>query len=165
MFETIALLSFVLTGLLLALAHPLTLVVLGPEWEAAAVIFANFTIAALTYPPTSASTWLFASQGRGKDWVLASSVVSVVTLCSFLVGLPFGARRCSDILFGRVCPNTGAICLLRGRPARYGKRERPLDRKLAAFACLGSGLRHDLVCTYLCFECSFLDPITLCALL
>src|SRR5437870_5630764 len=65
-FEAIALMSFLLTGLLLALAHPLTLVVLGPKWEAAAVIFANFTIAALTYPPTSASTWLFASQGRGK---------------------------------------------------------------------------------------------------
>jgi O-antigen/teichoic acid export membrane protein len=89
-FEAIALLSFLFTGLLLALAHPLTLVVLGPKWEAAAVIFANFTIAALTYPPTSASTWLFASQGRGKDWVLASSIVSIVTLCSFLVGLPFG---------------------------------------------------------------------------
>jgi O-antigen/teichoic acid export membrane protein len=89
-FEAIALLSFLLTGLLLALAYPLTLVVLGPKWEAAAVIFANLTIAALIYPPTSASTWLFASQGRGKDWVLVSSIVSIVTLCSFVVGLPFG---------------------------------------------------------------------------
>ena len=89
-FEAIALMSFLLTGLLLALAHPLTLAVLGPKWEAAAVIFANLTIAALTYPPTSASTWLFASQGRGKDWVLASSIISIVTFSSFLVGLPFG---------------------------------------------------------------------------
>ncbi len=89
-FEAIALMSFLLTGLLLPLAHPLTLVVLGPKWEAAAVIFAAFTVAAMTYPPTSAATWLFASQGRGKDWVLASSIVSSVTLCSFLVGLPFG---------------------------------------------------------------------------
>ena len=143
--------SFLFTGLLLALAHPLTLVVLGPKWEAAAVIFANFTIAALTYPPTSASTWLFASQGRGKDWVLASSIVSIVTLCSFLVGLAIRSRRCSDILFGLVCPNTGAICLLHGRPARSGKRERSLDRMLAASACLGSGLRHDLVLHVLLF--------------
>jgi O-antigen/teichoic acid export membrane protein len=89
-FEAIALMSFLFTGLFLALAYPLTLVVLGPKWEAAAVIFANFTIAALAYPITSASTWLFASQGRGKDWVLASSIVSGVTLCSFLIGLPFG---------------------------------------------------------------------------
>ena len=89
-FEAVALMSFLLTGLLLPLAHPLTLVVLGPKWEAAAVIFAALTFAAMTYPLTSASTWLFASQGRGKDWVLASSIVSSVTLCSFLVGLPFG---------------------------------------------------------------------------
>jgi O-antigen/teichoic acid export membrane protein len=89
-FEAIALISFLFTGLFLALARPITLAVLGPKWEAAIVIFAGFTIAALSYPLTSASTWLFASQGRGKDWVLTSSIVSGVTLCSFLVGLPFG---------------------------------------------------------------------------
>lgn len=89
-FEAIALLTFVFAGLLLALSYPVTLAVLGPKWESAAVIFAGFTIAALSYPLTTASTWLFASQGRGKDWVLTSSIVSTVTLCSFLVGLPFG---------------------------------------------------------------------------
>jgi len=89
-FEPVALVSFLSTGLFLALAQPLTLAVLGPKWEAAAGIFAALTVAAMTYPPTSASTWLFASQGRGKDWVLASSIVSIATLSSFLVGLPFG---------------------------------------------------------------------------
>ena len=89
-FEAIALISFLFTGLFLALSYPLTLVVLGPKWEAATVIFASFTMAALAYPLTTASSWLFASQGRGRDWVLNSSIVSTVTLCSFLVGLPFG---------------------------------------------------------------------------
>jgi len=63
--------------------------VLGPKWEAAAVIFAGFTIAALAYPLITAARWLFATQGRGKDWLVASSFVSAITLCSFLVGLPF----------------------------------------------------------------------------
>jgi O-antigen/teichoic acid export membrane protein len=89
-FEAIALLSFLFTGMFLALSHPLTLAVLGPKWKDAAVIFAGFTMAALAYPLTMASTWLFASQGRGKDWMVASSIVSGVTLCSFVIGLPFG---------------------------------------------------------------------------
>jgi O-antigen/teichoic acid export membrane protein len=89
-FETIALVSFLFTGLFLALSYPLTLAVLGPKWEAAAVIFAGFTLAALAYPLAGAATWLFASQGRGKDWVLASWIISSVALCSFVAGLPFG---------------------------------------------------------------------------
>jgi PST family polysaccharide transporter len=89
-YETIALVSFLGTGLLLALARPLTLVVLGPKWEQAAVIFAGFTIAALYVPLADASTWLFASQGRGKDWLFASSLVSLITVASFVAGLPFG---------------------------------------------------------------------------
>ena len=89
-FETIALLSLLFMGMFLALSHPLTLAVLGPKWKGASVIFAAFTMAALAYPLTMASTWLFASQGRGKDWMVASSIVSGVTLFSFVVGLPFG---------------------------------------------------------------------------
>ena len=45
-YEAMALITFLFTGLLLALARPLTLVVLGPKWEQATPIFAGFTIAA-----------------------------------------------------------------------------------------------------------------------
>jgi PST family polysaccharide transporter len=89
-FEVIALITFLFTGLCLALSHPLTLAVLGPKWEGAAVIVASFTLAALTYPLATSFTWLFASQGRGKDWVVTNAIVSSTTVCSFLVGLPFG---------------------------------------------------------------------------
>ncbi len=89
-YEAIALISFFFTGLFLALAWPLTLFVLGRKWIGAAPIFAGFTITALFYPLCSTSSWLFSSQGRGRDWLLSSSIVSVVTVCSFLIGLPFG---------------------------------------------------------------------------
>ena len=89
-FEAIALIGFLFAGLLLPLSYPVTLAVLGPKWEGVAVISAGFTMAVLAYPLINASRWLFASQGRGKDWVLTSSIVSIVTLCSFLIGLPFG---------------------------------------------------------------------------
>jgi O-antigen/teichoic acid export membrane protein len=89
-FEPIALVSFFFTGLFFALAEPLTLVVLGPKWEKAAVIFAGFTFAALFFALSSATSLLLASQGRGRDWLVTSMWVSSVTVCSFLAGLPFG---------------------------------------------------------------------------
>jgi PST family polysaccharide transporter len=122
-FEAIALISFLFTGLFLAVSYPLTLAVLGPKWEGAAVIFAGFTMAALAYPLTTVSTWLFASQGRGKDWVLTSSIVSTVTLCSFLVGLPFGPAG--------VAISYSASCVLIELPFVYhiAGRRGPVSRK------------------------------------
>ncbi len=89
-YEVLALISFLGTGLLLALSRPLMLLVLGPQWEQATAIFAGFTLAALSMPLTTASTWLFASQGRGKDSLMASSLTSFIAVISFVAGLPFG---------------------------------------------------------------------------
>ncbi len=89
-YEAMALASSFFGGLLFALARPLTLVILGPKWEQAATIFAAFTVVAFILPLTNASTWLFASQGRGKDWLIASSLGSSIVVASFVVGLPFG---------------------------------------------------------------------------
>jgi len=129
-FEAIALMSFLFTGLFLALSYPLTLAMLGPKWEAAAVIFAGFTMAALAYPLTTASTWLFASQGRGKDWVLTSSIVSAVTLCSFLIGLPWGPAG--------VAVSYSASCVLIQLPFVYSiaGRRGPVSRKDLWIGCL-----------------------------
>jgi PST family polysaccharide transporter len=105
-YEAMALVSFLSTGLLLALARPLTLVVLGARFEQAVPIFAGFTIAALWVPLTGASTWLFQTQGRGKDWLFTSLLCSCITIASFIVGLPFGpvglaiAFSTAGLLFG-----------------------------------------------------------------
>ena len=90
LFEAIAVASFVLTGLCVALAEPLTLVVLGPSWEKAGGIFAALAFTALFYPLSNVCSWLFASQGRGREWLVANCWVSAAIFCSFLVGLPFG---------------------------------------------------------------------------
>ena len=90
LYEAIAFAGFFFTGLCLALARPLTLVLLGPKWEQAAVIFGGFTIAALCVPLANASGWLFTSQGRGRDLLITQSINSVAIVLSFLVGLPFG---------------------------------------------------------------------------
>lgn len=90
-YEALALISFLFAGLMLPLAHPITLVVLGPKWEQAAPIFAGFSIAALCIPLAGASTWLFQTQGRGKDWLINSLLGSFITVASFVAGLPFGS--------------------------------------------------------------------------
>jgi O-antigen/teichoic acid export membrane protein len=89
-YEAIALTGFFFAGLLLALARPLTLVLLGPKWEQAAVIFGGFTVAALCIPLANASTWLFTSQGRGRDMLIAQSINSCAMVFSFVAGLPYG---------------------------------------------------------------------------
>jgi PST family polysaccharide transporter len=63
-FEVIVLGSFLFTGLLLPLAGPLTVVLLGPKWEQAASIFAGFALAAVGIPPAQAAAWLFTTQGE-----------------------------------------------------------------------------------------------------
>lgn len=90
LYEAIALTAFFVTGLFLALAHPLTLVLLGPKWEQAAVILGGFTLAALSIPLTNATTWLLISQGRGRDILIAQSINSCALVLSFVAGLPYG---------------------------------------------------------------------------
>jgi O-antigen/teichoic acid export membrane protein len=90
LYEVLALVTFFGSGLLLALSHPLTLVLLGKKWEQVSVIFAGFTFTALLIPFSNMSNWLMTSQGRGKDIFHLNCIVSVIMLISFVVGLPFG---------------------------------------------------------------------------
>src|SRR5438270_6912458 len=90
-FQAMAMASFFLSGALFALSRPVMLVVLGPRWEQAAIIFAAFSVGVSTAIPATVSTWLMASQGRGKDSLVSSCLISIVILSSFATALPFGA--------------------------------------------------------------------------
>jgi len=89
-FEAIALVSFPMTALFLALAHPLTLLVLGPKWDEAAIIFASFTLVAVFYPLNNMASWLFSTQGRGHESLVGYTISSTIAVLSFVAGLPFG---------------------------------------------------------------------------
>ena len=90
LYEAIAMTVFFLSSLLLALAGPATLVLLGPKWQQVTAIFAGFTFTAIQLPLSTAANWLLTSQGRGKDIFRVTSINACLTLASFLVGLPFG---------------------------------------------------------------------------
>ena len=81
---------FFFSSLLLALAMPVTLVLLGPKWQQVSAIFAGFTFTAIQLPLSTAANWLLTSQGRGKDIFRVNSINALLTLASFIVGLPFG---------------------------------------------------------------------------
>jgi PST family polysaccharide transporter len=89
-YNVLAIVTFGLAALLLALSRPIVLTLLGPAWEVAVVLFAGFTLAALYMPLSYAATWLVTSQGRGRDWLQINIVLSAVTLLSYVVGLPYG---------------------------------------------------------------------------
>jgi len=89
-FEPLAIGSAVFAGIFLPLALPLTLVVLGVQWEAAAPIFAALTPAALYFPLASAASWLYSSQGRGNHLLRVSVVAAISMIVCFVIGLGFG---------------------------------------------------------------------------
>jgi PST family polysaccharide transporter len=90
LYEAIVMSAFFFSSLLLALATPITLVLLGPKWTQVGAIFAGFTLTAIQLPLSTAANWLFTTQGRGKDIFRVTSINALVTLASFIVGLPFG---------------------------------------------------------------------------
>ena len=90
-YQATALLSFAFVGLCLPLARPIINVVLGPKWDAVSAIFAAFTVTALFNPLAIFCCSLFESQGRGKDFLFANTTISITSILSFIVGLPYGA--------------------------------------------------------------------------
>jgi PST family polysaccharide transporter len=88
--EVISLVSFLVTGFFLALSNELTVLVLGRQWETAAQIFAGFAPCAIFLPLNSAASCLLASQGRGREWLVAATWSSMVAVGSFVIGSWFG---------------------------------------------------------------------------
>jgi polysaccharide transporter, PST family len=89
-YDAIALTTLFCTAVILPLAHPLVLFLLGPKWDQAADIFGGFTIAALYLPVDMVARWLLTSQARGNDVMIANLILSAVTVCGFIIGLPYG---------------------------------------------------------------------------
>lgn len=89
-FSVMALAGCIFTGLFLPLAKPVTLVILGDKWVAVAPIFAALSVAAIYFPLSAAASWLFTSQGRGREMLKCSALGSFLLVVSFVAGIPFG---------------------------------------------------------------------------
>jgi PST family polysaccharide transporter len=89
-YGTLALIVFSFSAMCLALARPLVLVILGPKWSAAIPLFAVFTLVAVSTPLSSICSWIYESQGRGKDQLRNHTAAGLVTIVSYLLGLHWG---------------------------------------------------------------------------
>lgn len=89
-YDGIMLIAFPCAALGLVLAEPIVLLVLGPKWKAAVPLFAGFALVAVTAPLTFVPSWLFMSQGRGRDQLYSYLVAGPVTVIAYLIGLRWG---------------------------------------------------------------------------
>ncbi len=65
-------------------------IVFGPHWQPAAAIFQWLGVCGLQQIMIANSGWLFVSQGRGADFFKLGLFNAIVTVVSFVVGLPWG---------------------------------------------------------------------------
>jgi len=86
----LALVIFSFCGMCLALAKPLVLVILGSKWAGVIPLFASFSIVAVSTPLMAICSWIYESQGRGRDQLHNHTIVGSVTIVAYLLGLRWG---------------------------------------------------------------------------
>jgi len=91
MYNAMGLAFFPMAAIFLATAHPLVLALLGPRWEATATLLSGFTFAFLYLPYEALATWAFTSQGRSRDQLVSSIILTVLMAASFFAGVRRGA--------------------------------------------------------------------------
>jgi O-antigen/teichoic acid export membrane protein len=89
-FDTLALIVLPFAAMCLALARPLVLLILGPKWTDAIPLFSAFALVAVSSPLSVVVSWLFESQGRGRDQLRNHTLAGAVTVGAFLIGLRWG---------------------------------------------------------------------------
>jgi O-antigen/teichoic acid export membrane protein len=81
---------FSFAAVCIVLARPMVLVILGPRWAGVIPLFAAFTLVGIAGPLTSVVSWIYESQARGKDQLQNHTLAGIVTVLSYLAGLPWG---------------------------------------------------------------------------
>ncbi|MBZ5623487.1 MAG: lipopolysaccharide biosynthesis protein [Acidobacteriia bacterium] len=89
-YDALALVTFPFAAMCLVLSQPLVLVVLGPRWTSVIPLFSAFALVAISSPLSAVSSWMFESQGRGRDQLHNHTLAGAVTVGAFWVGLRWG---------------------------------------------------------------------------
>ena len=63
---------------------------LGSQWLPAAPIFSWFCILSAVTCWSSPTRWLFLSQGRANEFLYATLTAAILSIISFIIGLPYG---------------------------------------------------------------------------
>jgi len=91
--KALSMLAFIgmpMSGFLTFMSHDVILLLLGPQWTNAAEIFSIFGFGIGIQILYSTHGWLHVSLGRTDRWFRWGIFASIITIVSFLIGLPFG---------------------------------------------------------------------------
>ena len=137
LYEAIAMSVFFFSSLLLALATPVTLVLLGRKWEPVSAIFAGFTFTTIQLPLSDAANWLLTSQGRGKDIFRVTSINCFSDARLFHNRVAVWSLGGGDRLFGFGSPGSAANFVLSRRTTRSRNYLRFVDEILCGICRFG----------------------------
>jgi PST family polysaccharide transporter len=90
--EKMAMLMIPMTASFMVLADWIVALVLGPKWTPAAELFMILGGVGLVQPVTNATGWLFISQDRTHEMLRWGVVGGMLTVLSFVAGLPWGVE-------------------------------------------------------------------------
>ena len=116
-----------------AVAEPLVAVLLGPQWDDAAPIFALLTIAGVAQAIGNVSGWLYISLGRAHRQLAYFLVTKPLVIGSFLVGLWLGGVLGLALAYGIVSCLLlvpGFLLAIRGTFVTVGDVFGPIGRPL-----------------------------------
>lgn len=85
-----------------ALAQPLVLLLLGPQWDATATIFALLTIAGVAQAIGNVQGWIYISLGRAHRQLVYYVVSRPIIIASFFVGLWWNGVNGLALAYGLV---------------------------------------------------------------
>ena len=66
-------------------------VFLGPTWSGISPVFSWVCVGGLASSLYGSASWLFTSQGRGRDQMKWSVITSLISIASFVIGIRWGA--------------------------------------------------------------------------
>lgn len=76
----------------IVVAKSLIFVLLGEQWLDSAEIFAILGFAGLTQGVGNSTGWLYISQGRTKEFFVWGMVINLISIISFILGIPWGVK-------------------------------------------------------------------------
>jgi O-antigen/teichoic acid export membrane protein len=79
-------------GFLFVAARPVIIIALGKQWLQAAPIFQILAISAMAQLVFESIMWILISRGQSARLLKLMAVVAPIMVCSFAIGLPFGAK-------------------------------------------------------------------------
>lgn len=79
-------------GFLFVAATPVIVLTLGYQWRDAGPVFQNLAIFALGQLLYESVVWLLVSRGQSRRLLKLVLIMCPITVCSYVIGLPFGIR-------------------------------------------------------------------------